>query len=174
MKRTGLVAALALVVSLLAGVGCRPHGFGEIPTAGPAYDELDIGAGARFGEWIAWRPDPNHLLLTHAGDRVAIEIWTTSNGWFRYAAHHGTYVVWSVATQSEQSFDLNYVAYFNRDTELDLGHKAAAIGTYRIRFEDGRLLLVCTANQEAIEISPHASGFLFHGLRDKTIELPME
>ena len=163
--------AVIALVGLLGGCNTLRPDLGD--TSGPGYDELDLGVGARFGEWIAWRPDTNHLLITHGKDRVAIEIWTTSNGWFRYVWSGGSYVVWSIATQSPQGFDTDYASFLERGADLNLGHKAVAIGTYRVRFENGHLLLVCTANRETIELSPNSSRFLFHGLADKTIELPM-
>ena len=137
-----------------------------------AANKIPKGEGASFGNWIVWRPEDDRLLLTHAGDEIAIEIITDSNGWFRFVAKADERICWSSGETESQSLGVPFRSFYRRTANAVLTATGCKIDEYTIRFVDGSMHMICSADNETVIVAPRASAFRFHTYDGKDVEFP--
>jgi len=137
-----------------------------------ALKRVSVGHGVGFGDWDLSRTDDDHMLLTHSGDKVAIEIWLESSGWFNFSAKGEGKCCWSSGETSKEVLDSDLSSYFGRSTTDALDTKGCTIQNYDIKFSGDDLQIICRKDKETITVSPHSSGFGFRTFQGKDKRFP--
>ena len=148
------------VLAMLEG-GASPSG-GSGTSGTVTLEDMEVGAGAVFGDWCLWR-EGEYIVATHAGDSIAIEMWTSSNGWFRCAAGGKQHVVWSTGKSEDQALNSKFQALFQRTPDDSLAEESCKVGTYDVQFSGGKLELINRDDRETISIDPDSSSYTFNG-----------
>lgn len=170
----GLRMSLPLVEEAEAGPITAEHA----PTPGRLQGPVDLGAlavgeGARFGAWTLWRPSSAAVLLVQPESRVAVEIMLSSNGWFRYAASTGEFVVWSTGEQADQKLSTPHEPYFARTSDATLTSGKTVLGEYTFTVEPNGLTARCSADGETLQLRPRDRTFTFVSFRGKRTQFPV-
>ena len=144
----------------------------HVPSGDLTLDGIAVGSGATFGDWSIWRPDGTHLLMTHPGGTVAVEVVITSNGWFHFSQGRSDFIVWSTGEHNPADMDVDPKEYYGRETRGALATSPGKLGTWAYRFEGGDLLLICDADNETIIISPRSPHFRYITFMGRKVDFP--
>lgn len=145
----------------------------EEDTAATEAFGIAVGQGARFGAWAIYPLEDDMVLFVNPEGKVAFEIWTRSNGWFRCTDGEHQWVVWSVAETSAWPMDTDFATYLGLEVprqELEPGEFTC--NSYTMTVTADKLDLVNSTNDETITLWPDQSEFRFRGIDGKTLVLP--